>query len=433
MPFETAALPRKRIAVSGAGISGMGAAHALAPDHHVTLFEAEPRLGGHARTVMAGKRGDRPVDTGFIVFNYANYPNLARMFAELDVPVTKSDMSFGASVRGGRLEYGLRGAGAYFAQRRNAANPWMWGLLRDIFRFNSRAVALAEANPELTIAQFLDMIGTGRWFRDYYLIPLTGAIWSTPAQQVQDFPAQAMVRFLHNHGLLGYDGQHQWYTVQGGSAAYVDRLAQALRRQGAEFRLGCPVQAVWRDAQGVAIRAQGGEWERFDEVIFATHSDVSLALLADPTGPEARALGAVRYQPNDVVLHADPSVMPRRRAVWSSWNYTESPAKRDGQIDITYWMNSLQPIPKSDPHFVTLNSNRPIREELIHDQVTLSHPVYDLAALEAQKTLRAKNGARGTWFCGAWMRDGFHEDGLSSGLDVAEAILARDPVALAAE
>ncbi|WP_397541748.1 FAD-dependent oxidoreductase [Roseovarius salis] len=433
MPFESAAPMRKQIAVIGAGVSGMGAAYALAPTHDVTLFESEPRLGGHARTVMAGKRGDQPVDTGFIVFNYANYPNLSRIFDELDVAVTQSDMSFGASVRGGRVEYGLRGAGAFFAQKRNAANPFMWAMLRDIFRFNARAVEMSSAHPDLTIGAFLDALGMGRWFRDYYLLPLTGAIWSTPTRQVEAFPAQAMVRFLHNHGLLSYDGQHQWYTVAGGSTAYVERLGRALRAHGAQVRLGCPVQAVRRTGQGVSVRVPGADWQHFDEVIFATHSDVTLSLLADPSEAERRALGAVRYQPNDVVLHADTSVMPRRRAVWSSWNYSESPAKRDGQIDITYWMNSLQPIPRDDPHFVTLNSNRPIREELIYDQVTLSHPVYDLAALEAQRTVREMNGARGTWFCGAWLRDGFHEDGLSTGLEAAEAILARDTVALAAE
>ena len=433
MPFEQAVARRRRIAVIGAGISGMGAAHALAPAHDVTLIEAEPRLGGHARTVIAGKRGDTAVDTGFIVFNRANYPNLTWLFDNLDVPIAKSDMSFAASVRGGRVEYGLRGARAFFAQRRNAANPAMWGMLRDIFRFNARAAQTVRAHPEATIGDFLDILGLGRWFRDYYLYPLTGAIWSTPARQVQSFPAQAMVRFLENHGLMSFDGQHQWYTVRGGSAAYVVRLGQALRRRGVSVRLGCPLRAVRREPGGVAIRVHGDEWERFDEVILATHSDVSRALLSDPTEAEARALGAVRYQPNDMVLHADPSVMPLRPAVWSSWNYCESPARRDGQIDITYWMNRLQPIPQDDPLFVTLNSNRPIREELIHDQVTLHHPVYDLAALAAQKSLRAMNGDRGTWFCGAWMRDGFHEDGLSSGLEVAEAILARDPAMLAAE
>jgi len=433
MPFETGASPRRRIAIIGAGISGLGAAHALSPAHDVTVFEAEPRLGGHARTVIAGRHGDQPVDTGFIVFNHANYPHLTRIFDTLDVPVTESDMSFGASVRGGRLEYGLRGAPAFFAQWRNATDPRFLGLMRDIFRFNARAQDLAETSPDLTIGEFLDRLGTGKWFRNYYLLPLSGAIWSTPTCQISEFPAQAMIRFLRNHGLMSYDGQHQWFTVQGGSVSYVERLAATLRQNGADLRTGCAVRAVRRHEHRVSIRPQGGSWEMFDEVVFATHSDDSLAMLTDPDAAETAALGAVGYQPNDVVLHADPSVMPRRRAVWSSWNYCESPARRDGQIDVTYWMNRLQPIPNGDPHFVTLNSTRPIREDLIYDQVTLRHPVYDLAALRAQKAVREMNGARNTWFCGAWMRDGFHEDGLATGLAVADAILWKGAVAVAAE
>ncbi len=433
MPFESAAVGRKKIAIVGSGISGLGAAYTLSGAHDVTLFEAEPRLGGHARTIIAGKNGDQPVDTGFIVFNYANYPNLVRIFEDLDVPVTESDMSFGASVRGGRLEYGLAGFSAFFAQRQNLANPFFLGLLRDIFRFNAKALDTVREHPDLTISEFLDHLKLSRWFRDYYLLPLTGAIWSTPTRQVAEFPAQAMVRFLNNHGLLVYDNVHQWYTVQGGSVTYVDKMATALRKAGVKMRLGCPVEAVTRGDLGVTVKPRGVEAEIYDEVVFATHSDDSLRLLQDPSADESRLLGAVKYQPNEVVLHADESVMPKRKVVWSSWNYCESPAQRDGQIDLTYWMNKLQPIPQDDPHFVTLNSNREIRQELIYDQVTLHHPVYDLAALEAQKGVKAMNGTRGTWFCGAWMRDGFHEDGLSSGLDVAEAILSRSLVALAAE
>lgn len=433
MPFESAAARRKNIAIIGSGISGLGAAYTLSSNHDVTLFEAEPRLGGHARTIIAGKRGDQPVDTGFIVFNYANYPNLARIFDELEVPVTKSSMTFGASVRSGKTEYGLSGFSAFFAQKRNLANPMLIGMLRDIFRFNTKAIETVEKHPELSIGDFLDHLRMGHWFREYYLLPLTGAIWSTPTRQVADFPAQAMVRFLKNHGLMSYDGQHQWYTVQGGSVTYVDKMATALRRAGVKMRLGCPVEAVQRGDLGVDIKARGVDWQSFDEVVFATHSDDSLRLLADPSQQEKKLLDAIKYQPNEVVLHADANVMPKRKAVWSSWNYTESPAKRDGQIDLTYWMNSLQPIPMDDPHFVTLNSNREIRDELIYDQTTLRHPVYDLAAFEAQKGLKEINGTRGTWYCGAWMRDGFHEDGLSSGLEVAEAILSRSMLAMAAE
>ncbi|WP_300546660.1 FAD-dependent oxidoreductase [Roseovarius sp.] len=432
MPFETSAVARKTIAVIGSGISGMGAAHRLADTHNVTLFEAEPRLGGHARTIIAGKRGDQPVDTGFIVFNYANYPNLADLFARLDVPVVKSNMSFGASVRGGALEYGLASAGAFFAQRRNALNPRFLRMLRDIFRFN--ACALDHAGDRgLTIGQFLDKIGTGDYFRDFYLLPLSGAIWSTPTEQILDFPAHAMIQFFENHALLNYSGQHQWYTVKGGSVAYVSRLEACLRTQGVALRPATPVAAVRRLDGGVEIRAQGGDWERFDEVILATHSDDALRLLSDASETERANLGAIAYQPNDIVLHADTSVMPRRRAVWSSWNYTETAAKRDGQIDLTYWMNCLQPIPEDDPHFVTLNSTRPIRDELIYDQVTLRHPVYDLAALNAQDRVRMTNGTRNTWFCGAWMRHGFHEDGLASGLAAAEALLDRSALSVAAQ
>jgi predicted NAD/FAD-binding protein len=433
MPFEAGPSGRKKIAVIGAGISGMGAAQALAAAYDVTLYESEPRLGGHARTIMAGKNGDQPVDTGFIVFNRANYPNLVRMFERLDVPVVKSTMSFGASVRGGRVEYGLDGAKAFFAQKRNALNPWFLGMLRDIFRFNDRAVEEARKNKGMTIGQFLDHLHMGKWFREYYLLPFSGAIWSTPKAQIMDFPAYAMIQFFDNHALLGYEGQHQWYTVKGGSTQYVHRLEREMRAQGVTLRMGCPVDAVRRTKDGIDLKVTGGDWQNFDEVVFATHSDVSLSLLSDATEDEQKMLGSVSYQPNDVVLHADTSVMPKSRAVWSSWNYAEGSAQRDGQIDITYWMNSLQPIPQGDPHFVTLNSRRPIREELIYDQVTLHHPVYDLAALKAQEYLREVNGARKTWFCGAWMRHGFHEDGLASGLEVADAILAGGTLGVAAE
>ncbi|MBD11838.1 FAD-dependent oxidoreductase [uncultured Roseovarius sp.] len=424
MPFETSAAARKKIAVIGAGITGMGAAERLADKHHVVLFEAEARLGGHARTIMAGKRGDQPVDTGFIVFNYATYPHLSALFERLEVPVAPSTMSFGASFRGGALEYGLQGAGAYFAQRRNLANPAHWAMLRDIFRFNAGALEACR-EPGLTMAGLIGKMKLGRAFRDYYLTPFSGAIWSMPVEQVLEFPAQPLVTFFKQHGLLGYSEQHQWYTVVGGSVAYVRRLEQSLRSKGAETRLGAPVAGIRRLAEGVEVRVQGGEWEGFDEVVIAAHSDDALRLLSDADETERRDVGAIAYQPNDIILHADASVMPRRRAVWSSWNYTEARVKRVGQIDLTYWMNSLQPIPQDDPHFVTLNTTRPIREALIYDQVTLRHPVYDLEAVTAQSRVRAGNGRRNTWFCGAWMRHGFHEDGLSSGLEVAEALCAK--------
>jgi hypothetical protein len=427
----TAVSPR-RIAVIGAGISGMGAAHMLARENAVTLFESGARLGGHARTVMAGKRGDQPVDTGFIVFNYANYPHLAALFAELNVPVVKSNMSFGASFDGGRLEYALTSLNAMFAQRSNLVNPKFIGMLRDIVKFNKHALVLAE-DKSLSLGDFLAKLGTGAYFRDHYLLPFSGAIWSTPVEKIMDFPAHALIRFFENHALLGYSGQHQWYTVQGGSISYVDRIAAAMKGNGVDIRLNAAIQGVRRDAQGVEVKAHGGAWERFDEVVMATHSDDSLAMLTDATAEERAALGAIAYQPNDIILHADESIMPKRRATWASWVYTEDKHAKSDRIDLTYWMNSLQPIPQDDPHFVTLNTKRTIRQELIYDQVTLRHPVYDLAALDAQVQLRAMNGQNRTWFCGAWMRHGFHEDGLSSAVDVVKALDAAPSRALAAE
>lgn len=408
----------------------MGAAYHLARTHAVTLFEAEPRLGGHARTVVAGKRGAQPVDTGFIVFNYVNYPHLTKLFAELDVPVARSDMSFAASIAGGRIEYGLRNLNALFAQTSNLGRPGFLRMVRDLLRFNSEAEKVAT-DATITLGELMDQMGMGRWFRDYYLTPISGAIWSTPKEDIMEFPAQALVRFFRNHNLLQASGQHQWWTVQGGSIEYVTRLERAMRARGVDLKPGTPVDAVRRTPGGVEV-IHGGHPAEFDEVVFATHSDDSLRLLADPTPAETAALGAVRYQPNRAILHADRNAMPRRRATWSSWNYTERPGHDGGPIDLTYWMNCLQPIPESDPLFVTLNSRAPIDETLVYDETTFRHPVYDLGALAAQGTIRDINGENGTWYCGAWMKNGFHEDGYASAIDVVEAMEARDARVLAA-
>jgi len=432
MPYEVRRSAPRRVAVIGGGISGMGVAHYLAGHDSVSLYEAAPRLGGHARTVLAGKRGDQPVDTGFIVFNHATYPELLKLFAELGVPTAKSDMGFGASIGGGWLEYGLRGFPAIFAQKRRLADPRFLRMLRDIVTFNREAVAAAD-RPDMTIADLVAKLGLGPWFRDYYITPFSGAIWSTPTKKILDFPAEAMVRFFENHSLLSYSDDHQWFTVQGGSVEYVSRLEASLERRGADIRKSTPVEAVRRTEAGAEVRARGGDWEAFDDVVFATHSDQTLAMLSDATGVERTALSAIRYQPNRAVLHADERMMPRRKVCWSSWNYTEPREKTTDRIGLTYWMNSLQPIPKSDPLFVTLNATQPIREELIHDEVTFAHPLYDLAALAAQDTIRAINGSQNTWFCGAWMHNGFHEDGLRSALDVAQAMASRTSEPMAAE
>jgi predicted NAD/FAD-binding protein len=431
MPFEERGTTARRIAVIGAGISGMGAAYHLAEENHVVLFEAEKRLGGHARTIIAGKRGDQPVDTGFIVFNHHTYPHLIDLFAKLGVPTAPSNMSFGVSTRGGRFEYALNSIDTIFAQRRNAADPRFLRMVRDIVTFNKKAEgALA---PDMTIGALVSKLRLGSWFVKHYLTPFSGAIWSTPKLRILDFPADTMVRFFRNHGILDWNENHQWYTVQGGSVEYVNRLATNIEARGVDIRLGAQTDAVRRTAFGVEVKTAGGEWEPFDDVVFATHSDDALRLLSDATGVEHTALSAIRYQPNRAVLHADTNAMPKRRKVWSSWCHVENGAGDDAPIELTYWMNSLQPIPHDDPLFVTLNAQGQIRDELIHDETVFRHPVFDRAAVTAQDTVRAIQGQHRTWFCGAWMRHGFHEDGLASAVEVAQLISAESNMTLAAE
>lgn len=421
MPFEQSAGAPRKIAVIGGGIAGMGAANLLADTHNVTLFEAEARLGGHARTVVAGKHGDQPVDTGFIVFNKVTYPNLTSLFERLDVPIAPSNMSFAVSASGGKLEYALHGPDAMFAQRRNVVRPKFLRLVRDLYYFNANAAGFAK-DRTITVHELLERLGTSDWFRRYYLEPFSGAIWSTPKDRILDFPAWAMIRFFENHALLNYSGQHQWYTVRGGANEYVSRLQAAMQRKGVNLRLGNPVQAVRRSGFGAQVKVRGSDWDLFDEVVFASHADVTLKLLSDATVRERDALSAVRYQPNEAVLHSDTSLMPKRRKCWASWNHTEDTEPTEERIDLTYWMNSLQPIPKDDPLFVTLNSRRRIREELIHDVTTFRHPVFDHGALRAQDVLTRFNGTNSTWFCGAWMQSGFHEDGLRSAIAVVDRI-----------
>ena len=430
MPFDQGPGERRRIAVVGGGISGMGAALRLAARHDVTLIEGEERLGGHART---RELDGVPVDTGFIVFNHATYPRLTRLFGELGVPTAPSDMSFGVSLRGGATEYAVLNADAYFAQRRQLANPAHWRMLRDIFRFNARAEAAVAGRPGMTVGELTRHLGLSRRFTDLYLAPFTGAIWSTPTSGVEDFEAAALVSFFRNHGLMGMTGQHQWYTVTGGSREYVARLSDRLGALGVRRRTGAPVREVRRTPFGATV-----DGEAFDEVVLALHSDDALAVLADADAAERGALGDIRYQDNEMVLHDDPAVMPRRRRVWSSWNYAEPAGGPGERIALTYWMNSLQPLPEGRDVFVTLNEAEPaeggrIDPSRVHDTATFRHPVLDARAVAAQPRVQALQGRRNTWYCGAWLRNGFHEDGLATAEEVAETILARGAPAIAAE
>lgn len=426
MSFDAPPSRPQRIAVIGGGVSGLAAAYALGATHDVTLYEAEPRLGGHARTKLAGKNGDQPVDTGFIVFNYETYPHFTRMLEALDVPVAKSNMSFGATVDGGAVEYSLQSLNAIFGQRRNIARPRFVKMIRDLTRFNAEAEAHA-ADDDMTIADLVERMRLGQWFERYYLMPMCGAIWSTSTEEIRGFPAKSLVNFFRNHALLGWQ-QHQWMTIDGGSIEYVRRLTENLRVKGVSLRPDTPVEAVTRLPGAAQVKALGQAPEVFDHVIFAAHSDDALRLLKDPTPAENAALGNLNYQDNEVILHADERQMPRRKLCWSSWNYQADTRQTREQIGVTYWMNRLQNIPESDPMFITLNPANPIREDLVYDRANFRHPVFDRAALRAQHALREMQGENNTWFAGAYTRYGFHEDGFASGVAVAEAL---EPTALA--
>ncbi|WP_120503864.1 NAD(P)/FAD-dependent oxidoreductase [Sulfitobacter mediterraneus] len=418
MSFDALPIRPQRVAIIGGGISGLAAAYLLSPHHAVTLYEAAPRLGGHARTVMAGRNGDQPVDTGFIVFNYANYPHLTRMFQDLDVPVAKSDMSFGASINDGKIEYGLNSLSALLAQPRNMLRPGFSRMLRDILRFNKKAEAMTD-ETSLTIGEFMDDLKLGDWFQRYYLMPLCGAIWSTPPAKIRSFPARALIQFFRNHALLSTHGQHQWWTVDGGSIEYIRRLEQHLRGRGAILRTNAPVLGVRRNAVESTVCTADAPDETFDQVIFACHPDQTLRLLEQPTAQEEAALSAIRFQDNQMILHRDEAQMPRRKSVWSSWVYKADTTRPEPAIGVTYWMNRLQNIPQNDPLFVSLNPSDPVPDELIYDQKTFRHPVFDTAALNAQQQLRDLQGQNNTWFAGAYTRHGFHEDGFASAARIA--------------
>lgn len=410
--------PRRNIAIVGGGISGLSAAYYLSAHHDVTLFEAAPRLGGHARTVLAGKTGQQPVDTGFIVFNYATYPYLTQLFRELGVPVVKSEMSFCASIDNGKIEYALNSIAGVAAQKRNLVRPQFYKMIADILRFGKQAEAAANSNDK-TIDELVDELGLGQWFRDYYLMPMCGAIWSTPVANVGSFPAKSLVNFFRNHGLLAGIDQHQWWTVDGGSIEYVRRLETALLARGCIIHTDTPIAQVTREENSVRVAPRGRDAQAFTDIVFACHSDQALAILGDAAKPkEAAALGAIRYQPNTAVLHCDEAQMPKRRKSWSSWAYRS----QDGGVGVTYWMNRLQGIPMDDPLFVTLNPTGSIPEEKVYDTVEFSHPVFDKLALEAQNDIRAMQGEHNTWFCGAYNRHGFHEDGIASAMRIVRLL-----------
>jgi predicted NAD/FAD-binding protein len=423
-------LGKLRIAVVGAGIAGLGAAWLLSRRHDVDLYEAEPRPGGHANTVEIDDRGRRlPVDTGFIVYNETNYPNLTALFDRLAVPTKPSDMSFSVSLAGGRLEYaGGRGARGLLAQPANILRPRFQRMLRDVLRFYRDAPqALAAGRlAGLSLRDMLETDGYGAAFREDHLLPMAAAIWSGGCDEMLDFPAESLVRFFDNHGLLRLRDRPQWRSVSGGSREYVRRMLDAMPET--TLRLNSPVAALRRHPGRVELVTWQGAQRDYDQVILATHGDQALRLLSDPTPIETAVLGGFRYRSNRAVLHRDPALMPRGKAAWASWNAMTRPRPDGGRdISVSYWMNRLQSLDTDRPVIVSLDPFVEPAPNCRLGEFAYRHPQFDLGALEAQGRLPGIQGMRNTWFCGSYTGYGFHEDALMSGFAVADALGAAAP------
>jgi uncharacterized protein len=426
-----------KIAIVGSGISGLAAAHALRGLAQVTLFEAGSYFGGHTHTVditlptakgATSKSITHGIDTGFLVFNERTYPHLIKLFADLGVETAKSDMSFSVQVpqEKGNLEWSGSNLSTVFAQRSNLLNPRFWRMLGDLMRFNKLATSIAKSNIDAQLmqplAEFLQAHKFSNEFRDWYLLPMLGCIWSCPTSQMLQFPVATMVRFCHNHGLLQVNDRPQWWTVAGGAKHYVEKIVANIT----DKRLNTPVHCITRDSRGVHIVTNTGT-EKFDKVIIATHSDQALAMLQQPSHAETQALSAIKYQANTAVLHTDASVLPHRKEAWAAWNYERvqpNPRQPDtANVCLHYLINKLQPIPFEQPVVVSLNPTKPIASEHVLGTFDYAHPVFDLSAIKAQADIPALQGQLNTYFCGAWTGYGFHEDGLKSGLAAAKQLV----------
>lgn len=410
-----------KIAIIGSGISGLTSAYLLARQHEVSVFEAADWVGGHTHTVQV-RRGERDyaLDTGFIVFNDWTYPNFIRLLGELGVGYQPTEMSFSVHDPASGLEYNGNNLNSLFAQRRNLLSPGFWGMLRDILRFNREALDDLQHEriaADTTLGRYLALGGYGQRFTNHYIVPMGAAIWSMSLADMLDFPLQFFVRFFKNHGLLSVSNRPQWYVVKGGSSAYIEPLTRSF---AGAIRLNCPVQRVERDADGVTLHSSAGS-ERFDKVVFACHSDQALAMLAQPSLPEQEILGALRYADNEVVLHCDTALLPRRRLAWASWNYRLGGPSRQPAA-VTYDMNILQGLDAPETFCVSLNQSEAIDPDKVINRFTYAHPQFSLAGLAAQARVDELQGPQHSYFCGAYWANGFHEDGVVSGLRVARAL-----------
>ena len=413
---------RERIGIVGSGIAGMGAAWQLRNHAQITIIERQARPGGHSNTVVVQEDGrDVPIDTGFIVFNHATYPNLVRLFEELGVETKPAEMSFSVQHLPTRLEYNGMGLDKLFAQRRNIFNPRFHALVFQILRFFRLARALLEKPDSLncTVSEFVRRNSLGVDFLNLYLIPMSSAVWSTDPRQMLDFPALSLIRFFQNHGFLGVATHHPWFTVCGGSRSYRDKLLSHLQ----PVQLPAKVVEVRESQNSATVRLEGGDVKEFDRVIIAAHADEALAMLASPDSSQSRLLGSFGYQKNTATLHTDSSVMPGLRRAWASWNYLVTQDANGGHEATThYWMNALQGVSKTRDYFVSVNGADKIRPETILYQTDYDHPVYTLQAMQAQSELAMLNSRspqQRIFFCGSYFRHGFHEDAYSSAVDLA--------------
>ena len=420
-----------RVAIIGSGIAGLGSARLLQDQGcQVVVFEANDYAGGHTHTVDVTLNGiTTPVDTGFLVYNDRTYPRLIALFDDLGIESAPSTMSFAVRDDEDAVEWAGTDLAALFAQKTNLARPAFWRMLADIRRFNRDTTAMQRVDRvhAVTLGEYLD---DGRYsvpFRDWYLLPMAAAIWSVPLSDVLDFPLPTFVRFCDRHGLLQIRDRPQWRTVLGGARTYVQRIVAQLD----DVRLSTPVRRVRRDANHVEIDTPATTAERFDQVVFACHSDQTLGLLADPTRQESELLGSVRYQSNRVLLHTDSRFMPRRRRAWSAWNYLAARERTDLPVCVTYWINKLQPLPFDTPVLVTLNPPFEPSPHLLIDEFEYAHPVVKSAAVAAQQRFAPLQGQHRTWYAGAWLGHGFHEDGLASAHRVTDGIAARSAAAMA--
>ncbi len=424
---------RLKLAIVGSGISGLAVAHTLKDHADITVFEAGDYFGGHTHTVdvtLPTPQGPvtHGVDTGFLVFNERTYPNLINLFAELKVETAPSDMSFSVQVpgalKGKTLEWSGTDLNSVFAQRGNLVNPRFWRMLADVLRFNALCTRIAKDQREKELQQPLsEFLRTHKFsepFRDWYFLPMLGCIWSCPTDQMLQFPVATMIRFCHNHGLIQVTNRPQWFSVVGGARHYVEKILSGVH----DKRLNTPVRLIERDAQGVRVITDGHA-ERFDQVVIATHTDQALGLLREPSANERSLLGAIRYQDNRAVLHTDASVLPANPKTWAAWNYERaaSSERESSRVCLHYLLNRLQRIPFEQPVVVSLNPLQAIDPTTIVGEYDYAHPVFDLAAIEAQKRLPLLQGQQNTWYAGAWTGYGFHEDGLKSGLQVGRALL----------